>query len=358
MTTELEAIQPDVSIGENLEPIEVVELEEDKNDVTLSPRDLKMKEITDRRNSEYIDNSGEVETFNQNLGEKDYDDLDPDPEPKPKEQAADSPFYQNDDGEMVMKLKVNGVESERTLEQLVSSHQKNESGDQKLQAAHDRQVLLDERERQQNERDKVALEQQSSQPSEQDAGEEDRKQLLKDAAQDLFDGDAEAYADKMEKLDGGRQQPTQNSREIIDQAKSELNQERVEEEQQAKATRFEDSRQGGIKWLSENYPDVDDSKRLTQLVDAETTVIINAGTDLSPMEVIKKATETVVKRAGLQEEPTIQSSDRSNNKTNMRPPPIRQKSSTYVQPVTEEVDSSPQAVIARMRTKKNAIAGR
>jgi len=375
MEIENEAIQGDVST-EGLTPVEVVE--EIETGSSLSPREEKMAAIVAKREEAIENNNGESKTYEQALGiNPDADELAEAEleaninKPSLDNEELELPFYRKDDGTLAMKLKVNGEETERSLDQIVATAQKHESADRKLQDIHNRTLQLDEKERRQEEyeqallaeRQRLESAQQISQPSEQDAGNTDLDELLSSAAEGLFDGDVEKFVQALRPALEGRQQqePTLNVDQIVEQARTaairDVEQRERNQKQHNSEVAFQNSTREGVEWLETEHPEVGDSLKLRNLVDQETIRLMEEKPNLSPKEIIQEATEVVIKKAGIGNDPTLPPSSRESNKTQIKPPPLRQGSSTYVPPVKQEIDTSPQAVIARERARRQKVAG-
>ena len=368
-----EAIHENADVSaEDLIPVETVEGKEPKEELNLSPRDVKLREIAARREAEYAENSGEAPSYKANLA----DEQEAEEAADPKE-LKPSPVYMNGDGEYVMKLKINGQEVEQRVDHVVATAQKHESADQRLQALHDQQRSLEEQRRRQEEYDRqlqaerLRLEEvgkRFSAPSGQDVGKEglsvdDIDAILDEAAESLFDGDKSKFVEKLKPLLKGRENDaTLNVEELIQRARDETIRD-IDQREQAKARQsaeadYQKSIRQGVEWLEKTYPIIDDSRRLRDLVDLETETIQATEPNLTPFEMIQKATETVVKKVGLKQPTDKAPSDRLENKSQMRLPPLRQGSSPYTPPVEEVVDNSPKAVIARQREQREMLAGR
>jgi hypothetical protein len=337
----------DVSIDE-LEPIEIEE--EEKEAPRLSARDQKMKDVVDKRQQELANNDGEpvVEREFQQVGA----------EPKPEEDnliaaapQSPSPVYLNDEGEYVTKIKVNGVEIERPFSQVVATAQKQESGDIKLQRANEREHKLNEYEQLLRSEEARILAQRTSPPSnEQDAGIE-RSEQLQVVMEHLLDGQTKEAADILDKLMSGRQEPTFDVNDITRRAKEETIQALREENRKHD---YSISLSNGIKWLEEQHPDVISDTNLYSIIDGQTDVISRREPNLTPEEVIKKATETVLSLRGIE----TPANSRDANKSQLKSQPKSRAGLRHSPPQKPVLDTSPAAVIARQKAQRSQVANR
>ncbi len=329
---------------------EIEELEEDSEETedkpALSARDQKMQEVVALRNEEIENNDGEPIVEREDLNGRKVEGSDN------EEAVAEdevSPVYKNEAGEYVMKLKINGQEVERPITNIIATAQKQESADVRLQQANDRQRQLEEYEnllRAEDARIKAVKE--LPEPSQQDAqeSEEDVKAFL----EQIYDGNTDEAATKLAELLAGRQQPTLN----VEELRAQLRQEAVIElEEHMSRREYDSSLSDGVKWLNDNHPDVVSDPMLYQFIDTQTTVISKEDPTLTPRQVIEKATDQVLARVNGS---TV--SSRENNKSQLKAPVKASSSARYAPPKKKEIDTSPQAVIARQREHRNAIAGR
>lgn len=361
-----QAIQ-DVSDADQQELDQEIEQQEEKR--SLTPREEKLSALNAKHNTDtekfYVEDSDPPESDDIKDPEGDEpkaaeDVTDPEPE-KPK---PESPVYINDKGEYVMKLKVNGVEVERSVEQIRATAQKDMAGDQKLQQAAEKERQLSEYHAA-LEAERQRLEQLSNtQLSEQDAGNEadenDVKALVAKHREYLYEGDTEK-ADEimMQLISVGRQQPTLDVDGVINQAVQRSLQEQQRMTQQAEQKRlqaeYNASLQRGGKWARENYGELLADPDMYRLVDGKTEEIAKQNPDLTPEEVIKQATQQVAEKFGKTKPAE---NNREANKQSLPQQPRRIANSRHTPPATPKVDTSPAGVIAREKAKRNALQNR
>ena len=348
-------LEDDVSIG-NEEPIEV-ELKTDEKEQTLSKREQAMQAIVAQREDDLSNNDGEpaVERDFQQVAASQQDDQEENkPEEEPEEPVkTESPVYQNESGEFVMKMKVNGKEVEKTLEQIKATAQKHESADIRLQQASERERQIQAYE-QQIRQQQAEIEAQlnsvkaEGQLSQQDAGHTDD---LKSVIENIYDGETDQAVETLERLLKGRQEPTLDPNQLASMAKEQALAEMREEVRQRD---YQASLDNGMKWLQEKHSNVLEDENLRSIVDSQTAVIMQREPTLTPEQVIRKATEMVL---------TVSSkgngaSDRESSKSQLQSHPKRQASKRYSPPKEPVIDNSPAAVIAREKARRGKIANR
>jgi hypothetical protein len=326
-------------VSDQQEPVET-----EAEQQPLSAREQKLREIQEKRDAQFQDNDGEpvVEREFQQVTRED-DEPEPVESKKPQQPSI---VYVNDDGVEMMRLKVNGQDVERPVSQVLTTAQKHESADQRLQLAARKAQELEQRERQfQQERQQFLAQQ--AQPST-DAGKpvsDDTYDALLDA---IYDGNKETALEKLKELDAGRQVPTLDPRQIAYQAKieaiQEIEQRNTEREQQ-------NSISTGIAWIENEYPQVMQDEVLYHSVDTQTKIIQQKNPTMSPDEVIKQATLSVMQRFGT---PKAEESSREQAKSNLRSQPTRAANARYTPPKKEEVDMSAEAVIEREKARRLA----
>lgn len=347
----------DVSDIENQEQQEVEQVENQN----LTPREEKLQSLNKKYDSSHTDNFDPDKTEAE-----ESDDIPEDPQ----EQKPKSPVYLNDKGEYVMKLKVNGVEVERTLEQITATAQKDVAADQRLQEAAESRKQLEQQAAQLQqwqqsldaEHKRLESLAKDTQLSQQDAGQEadasDVRALVAQHREYLYDGDTEKADEVMMQLIGlGRQQPTLNVDEVVNQAVQRSVQEQQRMTQQVEQERlqveYKASLQRGGQWARENYGELLNDPDMYRLVDGKTEEIYKENPNLTPEEVIKKATEYVAQRFGKQ--PVNQ---REGNKQKLPAQPKRLANSRHVTQKQPVVDNSPAAALQRIKEQRQAIQNR
>lgn len=333
---------------DNLEPVEIEEPSERK----LSAREQKMQDVINKRQEQINNNDGEppVDREFQQVTPKEAIEYDEPEELKPK--AKPLPVYQNEAGEYVIKLKVDGNEIERPFDQVLATAQKHESADKRLEAMNQRQQQLEQYENLlRNKEASITAMQNSSSPSKQQDARNDVSEEAMDAFfEQIYDGNTSEAKALLKDMLAGRQQPTLDPNAL----KQELTQSAVIElENRIKQREYDNSLVEGANWLKTNHPEVLADELLYRTIDAQTTVIKRDDPSLKPSDVIRLATEQVLERMGGNK-----ASSRTENKAQLKPQPVRQANSRYVPPAKEVIDNSPQAVIARQKASRNALARR
>ena len=93
---------------------------------------------------------------------------------------------------------------------------------------------------------------------------------------------------------------------------------------------------------------------LYSIIDGQTDVISRREPNLTPEEVIKKATETVLSLRGI-ETPT---NSRDANKSQLKSQPKSRAGLRHSPPQKPVIDTSPAAVIARQKAQRSQVANR
>jgi len=336
MSIEQEATHEGVSQNE-LEPIEV-ELPEEAD---LSPREQSIQDLVAA-----------------NADSKEPDTLSvPDMGEPPLEAAKKE----------TITLRIDGVDEERTWDEVVAIAQKQGAADSRLARASTRAIEQDAREEALLRR-KVELDnyhtqlqrqedaQQTSQLSSQDVGNDDSLEATKEFLENVYDGNTDDAAQKLANLIG-RQKPTQNiDVQALTQQITAETVAKIESDTANKA--YRGSIDEGVRWMSDTHPEIVQDRILYNAVNAETDVISKADPSLSPLEVIQRATESVSSRIGGQPLAEATQSSRADNKASLQREPTRQAGRRYRTPTVQEVDNSPAAVLDRMKQNRAAMAGR
>ena len=326
----------------------------------LTPREEKLAALNKKHDESHTrhfdpDYDPEAEDAEQ------ADEVEPEPvvaateEVKPEPAKVESPVRQNEKGEWVMKLKVNGVEVERSLDQITATAQKHESADVRLQQATQRQRELDEYQKVLDNEYQRLTQQQNTQPSKQDAG-PNAQEAAKKLMEQIYDGNTDEATQLLVGLleQGRQQQPTLDTAELTRQA----TQQAIQEMERRSAERdYNSSLQRGVNWLNETHSDLVSDRDMLKFIDLKTEEIEKANPTLAPEEVIKKAAEEVAKRFGKTKTDPVESI-RTQNKATIVPQPKRQANSRHSVPKKPEVDNSPASVVERMKQQRQSVANR
>jgi len=351
-----DAIKDDVS-AEEVAADELEQQPEAKREP--SERDKAIAEIArqnDELNGIKRDDSEDDEGDNEQeaLGEEEPGDK----EVKEKPAAQDDPYsemgyYRNKAGELVTKMKINGEEREVKADQVKAYIQKDLSGDTKLQQASDRERQLRERETLLSTREQEMKKTLTKQPSEQDAA--DTLQRAKGALEKLWDGDTDAAAQALADLlqRGNTTALTPEQLEAMVDQRSQTVLERADAKKTQAA--WDSSVNEGNSFLSENHPEIYKDQRLFDLVNSETSRIVEAQQkgdpefqNLTPKQIIEKAATDVSGWMGKRDKPNDGQQSRTDRKAGLKIVP-KGMGATQSRKPAQELDMSPKAVIARMR---------
>lgn len=279
------------------------------------------------------------------------DDTDDGAAPDPLKELG---YYRKDDGKLYTRMKVNGVEKEVAADQVAAYLQKDIAGDQKLQQAADRERQLQQREREIQAME-AKIRQQSSQPPEK--GAEEIRQQAKSVLSSLWDGDDDAAADAL--MSFIRQNSSQvDTNELLQQAEQRtmtVLQRRDAEQQQRE---WDKSTKEGIEWLRENHVDMLEDEGKRDYVDHLTARMVDAKRNgdptlasLTPRDIIERAAKEANKLWQAATPPEPESNAREERKKNLKPLPRGLAKQQNRKP-PKEVDTSPAAVIERMRAAR------
>lgn len=361
-----DAIRKDVS--ETAESSDVVE----QAPAEVQPKDLKE---TDPKARPARDRDQRMEEIVQRLREENGTAPAPEPEPEPEVTQDETPqqpepvaaaaqddplkdlgYYRNSAGQLVTKLKVNGLEREVSAEQLRAYVQKDIAADIRLQQAADRDRRLQAREAEIERRAKQ-LEQSLTQERKTP---EEKMQAAKAVLSKLYDGDEdEAAKSLVELLESGRQQnvPTFDESKITSLVSRQVQNELTVKERQRRAEEWSKSTEQGIKALRENemYKPIATDPNLWNLVDAKTEEYLNKMqgndpefTNKMPAELIEMAAKDVMDWYSAKANVGKPSAQRQERKQTISRTP-QARATAHQQPKEPEIDMSPAAVIARMR---------
>jgi len=358
-----EAINEAIDDNAHLEPVEIEEGPDDTP--PLTPQEQKKADIIAKYNAQehgvIVDKNGNEVTAS--MSDEDYDDADPEP-PAP---APESPVFLNSNNEYAMNLKVNGQEVARTLKEITADSQKHLSADRRLQELAERQKAFDAQQQEFDRRQahllaqEAALNKQSSPEqstplSSQDASAE-ALESAKAVMEQIYEGNTDEAAQTLAQLiEEGRQVPTQQAidaaaieRHAAEQAIAKI------EARDAERT-YKGSIDKGAQWVEENHPEIMASEALTRYVDTEIKILTELDRSISPEDAIKQATKTVLDQMGRPAPNDSTASNRAHNKANLRRVP-GSKSLQRRRAEPTPLDSSPSAVIDRMRKHRDAIKG-
>ena len=320
-----DAIQEDVS--ENVEAPE------------LSGRDKQMKDVVDAY-QEY-EGRNEVNTTESAT-----------PESDPYESLG---YYANNDGQLVTKLKVNGVEKEVTADQLRAYAQKDITADQRLQQAAEYAKQLSEREALLNQR----AQEMESQQNPVDIPPVDLKQSALQAIKKMYDGDDEDAAEALALMVQGVKPQPVSEKDIEALVGKQVDNKLALQQQQVSQQQWNDSLTRGLQEFETQYSDIAQDANLASYANMLTQRMMeqkNAG----KTEYVNKTPEDMIREAAEQTRQFRdslsgnQSSQRAENKARLHSMPHK-RSTQFQKPIPEDVDDSPMAVVERMRNQRAII---
>lgn len=324
----------------------------------MTERERRMAELVkERYEHEGIDyepaSEGEPEEGEQDAATQDEGGDDPAEEAAETDDLQALGYYRKPDGKLYTTVKVNGEEREVLADQVKAYLQKDLAGDWKLQQAADRERRLQEMERQLKEREAQIQQSLSKQPpSGMDA--DSARQQAKAVLQKIWDGDddaaAEALTEFLQKTSAG-QNPDELLREAERRAMTAMERREAERQQQE----WQSSVAEGNRWLQTQHPDIYRDQKLFNLVNGETERMVlaqQAGdpdyANLSPRDIIARAADEVQQWMDGRKEQPQRTASRQQRKDGLTPMP-RGLSKQPSQKPKHDVDTSPAAVIARMR---------
>lgn len=265
-------------------------------------------------------------------------------------------YYQKDDGKLYTKMKINGEEREVPADQIKAYIQKDLAGDYKLQQAHERERRLQEQEQLLRQREAQIQQSLSQRPSPMDA-EEARKQA-KAVLDNVWSGNTEEAVDAMAQL-LQRGNATVDPSQIIQAAEARALTAVEQREAQRQQEAWERSVAEGNSLLMEQHPEIYRDERLFALVNNETERMVQAQaqgdpefTNLTPKDIITRAAQEVqgwMEGRKKPQQPRQPDGTREQRKANLKPIPKGMNATQKPKP-KQEVDTSPAAVIARMRS--------
>jgi len=212
--------------------------------------------------------------------------------------ADESEDLDDDDDESVIepeapktvKLKVNGQEREMTMEQVIAIAQKSEAADLRLQEASRRIQEAELREAQLREFEAKAK---NSQPSAQDVG--NMKQKAREYHDALLDGDDERADELLIQIqNAGRQSPTLDESQLVDNIYRTIEQKNAEAKRQAELREAQS-------FFNSEFADIAKDKILYDVADKFTVEIMQENPNLSPKDVVTEAGKRTREWYGMKE---------------------------------------------------------
>lgn len=277
------------------------------------------------------------------------------------------------DGKRVKRLKVNGRIVELTEEEYDRQVQKDLAGDERLRAASEKERELRELEQRlqrhyqhaQNQPNQQPAQQQPSQKSP-EMGTEEVDKLIGQAAENLLDGDTEAYKATMARaMKAVRESSTPNMDELRSQLETQImssleQKERTKEQERAAEEQRNEAR-AAFAEFSEAYPDLVGNDANLAYTDALVKQVEAEKPYLTFKEKILEAGRRASEALGAGQPATTEAPSNDTRETrrqrkaaNVKPLPKAQGSAVNKTRQAPQVDMSPQAKIARMRAQRAA----
>lgn len=268
-------------------------------------------------------------------------------------------YYQKDDGKLYTKMKINGVEHEVAADQIKAYIQKDLAGDHKLQQAAERERRLQEQEQLLRQREAQIQQSLSQRPSAMDADE--AKKQAKAVLEQLWGGDTEAATEAlvgMMQRGNATVDPNQILLAAEQRALTAIEQREIQKQQQS----WHQSVDEGNRFLMEQHPEIYQDQRLFDLVNGETARMVEAQqagdpelATLTPKDIIARAAQEVQGwMTGRTQPPQKQDGNREQRKAGLKPIPRGMNATRQPKP-EQTVDTSPSAVISRMRASRAVV---
>lgn len=271
---------------------------------------------------------------------------------------AELGYYRNDNGDLVTKLKVNGVEREVLAEQVKAYMQKDLAGDWKLQQAAERERQLQQM-AEALQRERAEAQRQSTQNQPPEMGAEEAEQQARAVLEKIWDGDDKEATKALAALlrrdnttvdvDAIRQEAERAALSSVERRE----QERLAREWDAAVDRANDA-------LWKDHPEIYEDENLSMLVNERTKYMVRAANrgdpefaNMTPEQMLRQAAASVQGWLdGRTGKPVT--SERENRKEGLKPMP-RGLDATKSPRRKEEVDNSPAAIIQRMRAARAVV---
>lgn len=276
------------------------------------------------------------------------------------------------DGVPTMKLKVKGEEVEMPVDKVKSIAQKNMLADVRLRnvAATEKDLKrrasqLAERERQQS------LAHPPAKPGA-EVNEETMKADARSFVDTLFEGTREEATEKaVQYLSSISSTPVDTEAlksDAVKAATAEAQRVLAERDQRTRETAHERSLQQGLVYVESTYPELLLDDVLFDMIDARSDSVAEANPEWSPQQVMTAAAKEVAEKVGLKprsagDPPPSPDEDgqtvREDRKRQLQPVPRSTVAGArHERRVEEPVDSSPKAVLERMREQRAGLGGR
>jgi len=286
---------------------------------------------------------------------------DDDDEPDAQKAPVRPGWQAREDGVLVKRVKVNGVEREITEEEYDALAQKELAGDQKLQQAAERERRAVQREQELRQMEQQLREREtalkSSPPDEGGLSDEEFAKVLKEYHTAIYDGDEDVAAEKFKILNQARSSSTPNLDQLTREAairareevRAELNQEK-----------FRESVNTGWKRFREEYAEIAGNTARLAYADVHLKAVRQENPELTPEAAIMEAGRRTAEELGLavtrkddsaEPAPESRANDRASReerKANLKPIP-RSSTKAHKPPEKPRAPSTQAEKIAQMK---------
>ncbi len=288
------------------------------------------------------------------------------------DEKGSTPYYLKD-GVPTVTLKVNGETIEMPLDKVKGIAQRNILAENRLRQVSTAEKNLKSREaiiaQRESQLDKQRASTTTHPPSQGvESQETDIGPIIKETADVLFDGDKQEaqailrkFADAIKSTApfDAASLVAEATKKATDAATSVVQAERAAQQQE----KYRIDLKKGLAAVTAEFPEVMQDDVLFSMVDRRTQDLAEIHTDWSIPEVMMAAAKEVSDRVGNKvknvDTTPASSPERKARKQGLQiVPPQAAGGRAPIIPKTEEIDTSPQAVLARMREQRGAIAGR
>ena len=282
----------------------------------ISPREQAMNAVIEKQQAEREEEANYLE------------------QAKPRPQHLDNPVYQNESGEYLMRLKVDGQETEIPVSQVQATYQKNQAADERLRQAAEWKAQLDAKERELNERYNQLP---ANQAPEAKADDPDLLEQAHTIIDQLYDGDPEDAAKALA--------------EAMGQNRSTITPEQIQQEtyKALEQKAYQENLQDGFKQFEQEYSDIMADDLLRGLADQKTMELKQLHPDWSPAEILMESGRAIREWRNGGQSPQPADTSREARKQQLPTMPQRQASSAYIPPGKQQPSNTPADVIGRMK---------
>lgn len=177
-----------------LDNMDVEEIEQEEKIEELHPRLKALENVSNRRKQELIENGVDIEI-------EEVEKIEDEKEKEVEEEKLDS---SKENIPTTYKIKIDGIEEEKTIDELIRGYQKEAAGSKKLREAAELKKILESKEEDLNKREKEFLNKLELDSNKEEKEEDDNKSILDinpaEIARMLREGEEEEAANAIQKL--------------------------------------------------------------------------------------------------------------------------------------------------------------